>query len=384
MPARRWRKLLPVVLVSLLGIPTALAQRHLPPVHRGLSAQHAFHASGGYTAHWNVHRPGFGLSRCAVPSPLPATFASSYYYRHHYGRSLACYRPSYGYSYYRYSSYCYPYPASCYYPAATLCSPCYVPPACFFPILYPTGSYFFFSAPTVISPLFAQRLRGNADPVVQRDVPAVPVALGNAQQNLVGASDPAGMLDILRAHQEAELARRGDTRLTNGAALAQLLRQETPPSQTRRIPSAEWLAQGERAFQAGRYAEAAQDFQRAAERAPGNVTAWLYLGFTEIARGDRDHALAAFRTAARQVDSFDREDCKLDLLYGDNSSAKLDHLDQLAKSALAHPESPECWLLVGTFLWFDGQVARADKFLAKAQSLAAPQEELRLAQVMRR
>jgi hypothetical protein len=71
--------------------------------------------------------------------------------------------------------------------------------------------------------------------------------------------------------------------------------------------------------------------------------------------------------------TWSRSDFRNNELYGDNHVAKRAHLDALAEAATEAPQDADLLLLLGVFLYFDGQVERASPFFQRAEQLAGAQ-----------
>ena len=235
---------------------------------------------------------------------------------------------------------------------------------------YPTPVYY---AP--IQPMFFSTQVFLPAGVAVRAVPQVArlnraaVAPGPPQ----AVADAQGMVDFLRAHQAVELARNVDGHLE-----AEKNRPAESPVDMKLA-----LANGDQAFTESDFAEAVREYQRAVELRPEQAVGWLRLGFGLIAIDQRAQALSAFKEAATKSRRLHTDDCNLSQLYRGQEQLKSDHLNRLAKHAIDQPDSSSHWLLVGVFLWFDGQQDRAESFLKQASSMAEADEPLRLVEALR-
>ena len=307
-----------------------------------------------HTPHWR-YTPGYGLYH---------SYYRSYYYRGWYGYGW----PGYG---------CY-YPPALYCPPTLYCWPALLPSYC---------SSVFIWQPLVVAMPYVVGVEKKDGQVVPRRRPAaaddVLANLGPGRQAVDG-QDLIGMMNVLKAQELAERARRrrGEAQQNELARFLNIGPAEaTEKARGGNRTLAQLEADARRAWKSGRYRDAADRYEELVERNPGRVEYWLRLGFSALDAQDWQRSLAAFRAAARLKGDLAVDDFDLAVWYGD-SNLKLRQLDQVAKAALRQPDNPDMWLLVGTFLWFDGQTDRASRFLAKAQDLARADQPLLLVQAM--
>lgn len=300
----------------------------------------------------------------------------------------------YGHHHYRYAYYGGYYGGrgwySSYYHSPFYSWPSYCPPVFYYPLPLPS-----LCAPIVLSqPIFvpvpAGRNGGDRGIQPKADDPDQgQAAMADVLANLgplrrtVDRQDLTGMLNVLKAQQIVERAR-ARRAAANNVRLARFLGID-PPNEEQggagNRTAAALSREADRAWSRGQYDLAADRYQRVLEREPARLETWLRLAFAALAAEDWDRSLAAFRSAAKLRGDLEPGDFDLDSIYADRS-LKLKHLDRLAKAALGRPDDPEMWLLVGTFLWFDGQSERAEKFLAKAQTLSRSERPLMLVQAL--
>ncbi len=123
---------------------------------------------------------------------------------------------------------------------------------------------------------------------------------------------------------------------------------------------------GDRYFAEQKYYDAVQKYQEATSTAPDLSEAQFRLAHAQTALGRFPEAAAAFRQAMATNPNIARDGFKLDQLYGAAQIAKNSHLEAAAGAALQAPNDTGYLLVVGMFLQYDGQSARAEKFLRKA------------------
>lgn len=266
--------------------------------------------------------------------------------------------------------------------------PVYYPPVFYYPLPFPG-----WCSPMVISqPIIIPGGAKDREPREQpkADDPAQgQAAMAGVLANLgplrqaVQRQDLMGMVNVLKAQQIVERARVRRAAAGN-VRLARFLGIDPPDEQQggaadRTVEAL--VRKADQAWRRGQYELAADRYEQALEREPARLETWLRLAFAALASEDWDRSLAAFRSAAKLRGDLEPGDFDLGSIYADRS-VKLQHLDQLAKAALRRPDSPDMWLLVGTFLWFDGQSERAGKFLAKAQTLSRSERPLMLVQAL--
>ena len=67
-----------------------------------------------------------------------------------------------------------------------------------------------------------------------------------------------------------------------------------------------------------------------------------------------------------------KSDFRLGELYGGNDQAKTAHIDALADAAVNAPTNGDLLFIVGVFLHFDCQQARAQPFFKRAAQISGP------------
>lgn len=123
---------------------------------------------------------------------------------------------------------------------------------------------------------------------------------------------------------------------------------------------------GDRYFGEQKYYEAVQKYRDASRTAPDLAEAHFRLAHAETALGRYAEAANAYRQALAANPDVARDGFRLNDLYGEDQIAKGSHLEAAAAAALQAPDDTSYLLVVGMFLRYDGEDARAVKFLRKA------------------
>jgi hypothetical protein len=130
------------------------------------------------------------------------------------------------------------------------------------------------------------------------------------------------------------------------------------------------LREGDELFRSQNFHFALQKYKLAASTAADLAEAFWRKGHALIATHNYELAATAFKRASALSEDVGRDGFELSELYGGAAMTKTQHLESLAEWALAHPDSSDPYFLLGVFLHYDGQPARAEKFFAKAADLA--------------
>jgi tetratricopeptide (TPR) repeat protein len=154
-------------------------------------------------------------------------------------------------------------------------------------------------------------------------------------------------------------------------------REDRPPSQrgTGRdslVRAGRFIGYGDNHFANQKYLDALQRYRSAVEAAPQLAEAYVRQAYALIATGRYEPAVKAIKRGLDLDSGWAKSDFRNDELYGPNQAAKRAHLDALAKAANEKPEDPDLLLLVGLFLYFDGQTERAEPFFQRADQLGSP------------
>lgn len=131
---------------------------------------------------------------------------------------------------------------------------------------------------------------------------------------------------------------------------------------------------GDDYFRKQRYSEALAQYKSAARLAPDLAEIYFRQGHAYVATRRFDQAADVFRRGLGLDAGIVSAAYTLDTLYDDAKIAKHAHLDTLASTALARPDDADLLLVLGVFLHFDGQAARARKFFERSAELSAPAE----------
>ena len=132
-----------------------------------------------------------------------------------------------------------------------------------------------------------------------------------------------------------------------------------------------YIAQGDELFREQKYHSAVQKYKAAAESAPNVAEAYWRQGHALVASNRYELAAGCFKRALAVDGDILRGGFSLDELYGSASVARQSHLEALAADALERSTSSDPYFVLGVFLQYDGQQARAAKFFHRAAELAA-------------
>jgi hypothetical protein len=130
------------------------------------------------------------------------------------------------------------------------------------------------------------------------------------------------------------------------------------------------MSEGDELFRGQNFHSALQKYKLAASTAPDLAEAFWRQGHALIATHNYDLAATAFKRAIALTDDLSRGGFRLNDIYGSANMTKGQHLESLAEWAMNRSASADPYFLLGIFLNYDGQAARADKFFQKASSLA--------------
>jgi len=126
---------------------------------------------------------------------------------------------------------------------------------------------------------------------------------------------------------------------------------------------------GDAHFGNQKYSEAYLRYKKAADAAPNLAAAYFRQGYALIALGNYEQAAKVLKRGLELDPEWPNSDFRNDELYGGNQAAKTAQLDALAKAATDKPNDADLLFLVGVFLHFDGQAARAAPFFERAARL---------------
>src|SRR4029079_2237563 len=115
---------------------------------------------------------------------------------------------------------------------------------------------------------------------------------------------------------------------------------------------------------------ALQRYKLAASTAPDMPEAFLRQGHALVANHNYELAATAFKRAIALTDDLGRGGFRLSDIYGGANMTQQQHLESLAEWATTKRGSSDPYFLIGLFLEYDGQIARAEKFFQKANELA--------------
>jgi len=130
------------------------------------------------------------------------------------------------------------------------------------------------------------------------------------------------------------------------------------------------MAEGDELFRAQNFHSALQKYKLAVSTAPDMAEALWRQGHALVATHNYELAAKAFKRAVAHTEDLGRESFRLNDLYAGAALTKTQHLEFLAEWALDREDSADAYFLLGVFLNYDGQVARAGKFFQRASDLA--------------
>jgi tetratricopeptide (TPR) repeat protein len=135
------------------------------------------------------------------------------------------------------------------------------------------------------------------------------------------------------------------------------------------------FAQADKFFEDGEYGRATARYRQALSQAPDYSKALIRLGHGYIATRNYELALDYFLLALELEQSATTPGSPLRDMYGNNRIAKQAHLEELSAAALQQPDDGGLLMLIGIFLFNDGQQARAVEFFHQADEIAGPHQD---------
>jgi len=130
------------------------------------------------------------------------------------------------------------------------------------------------------------------------------------------------------------------------------------------------ITEGDELFRAQNFHSALQKYKLAASTAPDLAEAFWRQGHALVATHNYELATTAFKRAIALTDDLGRGGFRLNDIYAGAAMTKNAHLESLAEWAINRRNSSDPYFLLGLFLEYDGQPARAGKFFQKASDLA--------------
>jgi tetratricopeptide (TPR) repeat protein len=130
------------------------------------------------------------------------------------------------------------------------------------------------------------------------------------------------------------------------------------------------IVEGDALFRAQNFHSALQKYKLAASTAPDLAEAHWRQGHALVATHNFDLAAGAFKRAVALTDDLARGGFRLSDLYGNASMTKTAHLESLAEWAMTRRDWSDPYFLLGLFLTYDGDPARAERFFQRAADLA--------------
>jgi tetratricopeptide (TPR) repeat protein len=130
------------------------------------------------------------------------------------------------------------------------------------------------------------------------------------------------------------------------------------------------VTEADELFKAQNFHSALQKYKLAASTAPDMPEAFWRQGHALVATHNYELAATAFKRAIALTEDLGRAGFRLSDIYGSANMTKQQHLESLAEWATSKRNSSDPYFLIGLFLEYDGQPARAEKFFQKANDLA--------------
>jgi tetratricopeptide (TPR) repeat protein len=130
------------------------------------------------------------------------------------------------------------------------------------------------------------------------------------------------------------------------------------------------IAEGDELFRAQNFHSALQKYKLAVSAAPDVAEALWRQGHALVATHNYELAAKAFKRAIAHTEDLSRDGFQLNDIYAGAAITKSQHLEFLAEWALDRENSSDAYFLLGVFLNYDGQSARAEKFFQRASDLA--------------
>ncbi|HEY2410591.1 MAG TPA: tetratricopeptide repeat protein [Pirellulaceae bacterium] len=130
------------------------------------------------------------------------------------------------------------------------------------------------------------------------------------------------------------------------------------------------ITEADELFKAQNFHSALQKYKLAASTAPDMPEAFWRQGHALVATHNYELAATAFKRAIALSEDLGRGGFRLSDIYGSANMTKQQHLESLAEWATSKRNSSDPYFLIGLFLEYDGQPARAGKFFQKANELA--------------
>src|SRR5205823_2249242 len=130
------------------------------------------------------------------------------------------------------------------------------------------------------------------------------------------------------------------------------------------------ISEGDELFRAQNFHSALQKYKLAGSTAPDLAEAFWRQGHALLATHNYDLATTAFKRAIALTEDLGRGGFRLSDIYAGASMTKNAHLESLAEWAINRRNASDPYFLLGLFLQYDGQPARAEKFFQKASDIA--------------
>lgn len=126
---------------------------------------------------------------------------------------------------------------------------------------------------------------------------------------------------------------------------------------------------GDARFLAQDYAGALGRYRDSVTAAPDVADGWFRYGLVFAALGQAERAAAALRRGLALDPDWPASRFSLRDFYAGKATARAAHLETLAQVAIAQPEQPDAYFVLGVLLHFLGEPERARKFFTEAERL---------------
>lgn len=147
-------------------------------------------------------------------------------------------------------------------------------------------------------------------------------------------------------------------------------------NQQAKLSARRYVQLGDESFQAQKFAQAYDRYEKGRQLAPDLADAYFRTGFSLVAMSKHDRAAQLIQRGLELDAQWPQSDFHLKQIYADNKIAQTAHLERLAADAVKDEKNGDLYFLLGVSLFFGENPQRALPFLKKADELGVPQEYL--------